>query len=151
MDIPAAQRKAGEASTLVDYTSNLDIYSKANRMRLSGIVCTIGPVSRSPETLLELIENGMNVARMNFSHGSHEYHKQTMEHVRIANRMYKEKHGVDPSVAIALDTKGPEIRTGLLEGDDGRKELTLKAGATIKITTNDGRKELTLKAGATIK
>ena len=39
-----------------------------------------------------------------------------MENVRIANRMYKEKHGVDPSVAIALDTKGPEIRTGLLEG-----------------------------------
>merc|ERR1719400_140368 len=110
-------------------------------MRLSGVVCTIGPVSRAPEVLLELIENGMNIARMNFSHGSHEYHAQTMENVRIANKMYKEKHGVDPNVAIALDTKGPEIRTGLLEGDDGRKEITLKAGATIKITTNDEYKE----------
>merc|ERR1719348_1562811 len=110
-------------------------------MRLSGVVCTIGPVSRSPEVLLELIENGMNIARMNFSHGSHEYHKQTIENVRIANRMYKEKHGVDPSIAIALDTKGPEIRTGLLEGDDGRKEVALKAGAAIKITTNDEFKE----------
>merc|ERR1719348_2437720 len=110
-------------------------------MRLSGIVCTIGPVSREPATLLELIENGMNVARMNFSHGSHEYHAQTMENCRTANRMYKEKHGVDPSVAIALDTKGPEIRTGLLEGDDGRKELELKAGASIKITTDDEYKE----------
>ena len=39
-----------------------------------------------------------------------------MNNVRIANQMYKDKHGVDPSVAIALDTKGPEIRTGLLEG-----------------------------------
>merc|ERR1719410_85363 len=110
-------------------------------MRLSGIVCTIGPVSRSPEVLLELIENGMNVARMNFSHGSHEYHGETINNVRIANKMYKDKHGVDPSVAIALDTKGPEIRTGLLEGDDGRKEVTLKAGSTIKITTDDQFKE----------
>ena len=49
--------------------SNLNMYSTANKMRLSGIVCTIGPVSREPATLLELIENGMNVARMNFSHG----------------------------------------------------------------------------------
>ena len=46
-------------------------------------------VSRSPETLLELMENGMNVARMNFSHGSHEYHGETMNNVRIANKMYK--------------------------------------------------------------
>jgi len=141
MDIPAAQRKAGEASTHVDYVSNLDIYSKANRMRLSGIVCTIGPVSRSPETLLELIENGMNVARMNFSHGTHEYHGGTIANCRIAAKMYKEKHGVDPCLAIALDTKGPEIRTGLLEGDDGRLELELKAGDEIKITTNEEFKE----------
>jgi len=141
MDIPAAQMKAGQASTMVDYTSNLDIYSQAHRMRLSGIVCTIGPVSRSPETLLELLENGMNIARMNFSHGSHEYHGGTIANCRKAAELYKEKHGVDPCLAIALDTKGPEIRTGLLEGDDGRKELELKAGDTIKITTNDEYKE----------
>ena len=46
-----------------------------------------------------------------------------MENVRIANKMYKEKHGVDPNVAIALDTKGPEIRTGLLEGVSSIVEL----------------------------
>merc|ERR1712183_545548 len=141
MDIPAGQKKARECSTNIEYVSNLNMYSTANKMRLSGVVCTIGPVSRSPEVLLELIENGMNVARMNFSHGSHEYHAQTMENCRTAAKMYKEKHGVDPNLAIALDTKGPEIRTGLLEGDDGRKELTLKAGATIKVTTDDEFKE----------
>jgi len=141
MDIPGAQRKAAASTTSIDYTGGLDIYSQACRMRLSGIVCTIGPVSRAPETLLELIENGMNVARMNFSHGSHEYHGGTIANCRKAAEMYKEKHGVDPCLAIALDTKGPEIRTGLLEGDDGRKELELVAGAMIKITTNDEYKE----------
>merc|ERR1712080_738771 len=141
LDIPIQQQRAKEQATQCEYISNLNMYSTANRMRLSGIVCTIGPVSRDPKVLLELIENGMNIARMNFSHGSHEYHSQTMENVRIAAGMYKEKHGVDPCVAIALDTKGPEIRTGLLEGDDGRKELTLKAGESIKITTEDSWKE----------
>jgi len=140
-DVPAGQERARESNTNIEYVSNLNMYSTANKMRLSGIVCTIGPVSRSPEVLLELIENGMNVARMNFSHGSHEYHGETINNVRIANKMYKEKHGVDPSVAIALDTKGPEIRTGLLEGDDGRKEITLKRGESIKITTDDEFKE----------
>merc|ERR1719221_2534705 len=140
-NVPAGQERARESNTNIEYVSNLNMYSTANKMRLSGIVCTIGPVSRSPEVLLELIENGMNIARMNFSHGSHEYHGETINNVRIANKMYKDKHGVDPSVAIALDTKGPEIRTGLLEGDDGRKELTLKRGSTIKITTDDQFKE----------
>merc|ERR1712198_179506 len=140
-NVAPGQEKARQSNTNIEYTSSLNMYSTANKMRLSGIVCTIGPVSRSPECLLELIENGMNVARMNFSHGSHEYHGETMANVRKANQMYKEKHGVDPSVAIALDTKGPEIRTGLLEGDDGRKEITLKAGNTIKITTDEEYKE----------
>ena len=68
-DVPAGQKKARESSTNIEYVSNLNMYSTANKMRLSGVVCTIGPVSRSPEVLLELIENGMNIARMNFSHG----------------------------------------------------------------------------------
>merc|ERR1711953_464232 len=140
-NVPAGQERARESNTNIEYVSNLNMYSTANKMRLSGIVCTIGPVSGSPEVLLELIENGMNIARMNFSHGSHEYHGETINNVRIANKMYKDKHGVDPSVAIALDTKGPEIRTGLLEGDDGRKEITLKKGASIKITTDEQYKE----------
>ena len=85
--MPAGQKKARESSNNIEYVSNLNMYSAPNKMRLSGVVCTIGPVSRSPEVLLELIENGMNIASMNFSHGSHKYQAQTMKNVRIANKM----------------------------------------------------------------
>ena len=144
----------------MDYLSNLDILSRADHIRLSGIVCTIGnsrtnvrgnklhnlcfflgPVSRAPAFLKDMMDVGMNIARMNFSHGTHEYHGATMDNVREAAKLYKAEKGYDPCVAIALDTKGPEIRTGLLEGDDGRKELEIKTGQKIILTTNEEFKE----------
>merc|ERR1719384_2366709 len=64
-----------------------------------------------------------------------------MANCRAAAEKYAEKHGYHPSLAIALDTKGPEIRTGILEGDDGRLELALEKGAEIKIVTDDAFKE----------
>lgn len=140
-DVPSGQAGAQDASTTTEYISRLQILSKADKIRLSGIVCTIGPVTKSPETLVNMIEAGMNIARMNFSHGSHEYHASTIANCREAAKRYKEEKGFDASLAIALDTKGPEIRTGLLEGDDGRKELILEAGDTIKLTTDDAFKE----------
>merc|ERR1712218_24651 len=140
-NVPTGQAEAQGASTTVEYMSRLQILSKADKIRLSGIVCTIGPVSKAPEFLVKMIDAGMNVARMNFSHGSHEYHASTIANCREAAKKYKEEKGFDPSLAIALDTKGPEIRTGLLEGDDGRKELILEAGDTIKLTTDDAFKE----------
>merc|ERR1711976_216216 len=140
-DVLPDQRKAASASTMVDYMSELDVLSRAAGVRLSGVVCTIGPVSRDPEFLYDMMEAGMNIARMNFSHGTHEYHKQTIMNCRVANEKYKEDKGFGIPLAIALDTKGPEIRTGILEGDDGRKEVTLETGAAIKITTDDQYKE----------
>merc|ERR1712062_667550 len=100
-----------------------------------------GPVSREPDFLVDMIAAGMNIARMNFSHGTHEYHGDTMANVRKAVEKFTSERGYDPSIAIALDTKGPEIRTGILEGDDGRKEVTLEMGAQIKITTDDQYKD----------
>jgi len=135
------QELARASATQVEFVSQLNMYSQANTMRLSGIVCTIGPVSRDPCTLLTLLEAGMQVARMNFSHGTHDYHSQTIDNCRTAAQLFKDKHGVEPSLAIALDTKGPEIRTGLLEGDTGTMEVLLKAGSTIRVTTNDDFKE----------
>merc|ERR1712045_678230 len=140
-DVSAEQRKATKSTTTVDYLSGLDILSPGAPVRLSGIVCTIGPASKATDFLVQMIDVGMNVARMNFSHGSYEYHGDTIANCRAAAVKYAEERGYDPSIAIALDTKGPEIRTGFLEGDDGRLELTLEKGASIKITTDDAFKE----------
>ncbi|WP_077299084.1 pyruvate kinase [Virgibacillus pantothenticus] len=84
-------------------------------MRNTKIVCTIGPASESIEKLEKLIESGMNVARLNFSHGNYEEHAQRIQNIRSA----AEKTG--KTVAILLDTKGPEIRTH--DFVDGQAEL----------------------------
>ena len=139
--VPSGQRKAHMASTMVDYQSQLDVMSRAARARLSGIVCTIGPVSRDPDFLFDMMEAGMNIARMNFSHGTHEYHGKTIANCRQANEKFMAEKGYGIPLAIALDTKGPEIRTGVLEGDDGRKEIFLEAGDAIKVTTDDAYRE----------
>jgi len=73
-------------------------------------ICTLGPKTQSVEMISKLIEAGMNVARMNFSHGDHKYHAQTIANVREALKQSKRM------CALALDTKGPEIRTGKIQG-----------------------------------
>ncbi|PGM49550.1 pyruvate kinase [Bacillus sp. AFS053548] len=94
-------------------------------MRKTKIVCTIGPASESVDKLVELINAGMNVARLNFSHGSHEEHAARIISIREASK----KTG--RTVAILLDTKGPEIRT--LDFEGGQAEL--KTGNEVIITT----------------
>lgn len=115
-DVPPHQLQAAEASTFLEHMSCLDINSKASFVRQSGIICTIGPASREVEMLEKMMEYGMNIARLNFSHGSHTYHAETITNIRKAAENYSNKIGMMYPIAIALDTKGPEIRTGLLEG-----------------------------------
>lgn len=96
--------------------------------RRTKIVCTIGPASSSPEMLRRLIASGMNVARLNFSHGSHEGHRVVYENVRAAARE------LNANVAILMDLQGPKIRTGRMT--DGLA-VELVKGAAITITTRD--------------
>ncbi len=80
------------------------------------MICTIGPASNKVDTLFDMMEAGMNVARLNVSHGTREEHTDLIKNIRRAAKMVEEESGFDPCVAIVIDTKGPEIRTGYLEG-----------------------------------
>ena len=93
-------------------------------MRRTKIVCTIGPASSSPETLRALIEAGMNVARLNFSHGSHDDHRRVIERVRAA----AEETG--RPVSILQDLQGPKIRVGMMR-DGG---VLLHRGQRVRLT-----------------
>ncbi|WP_342510716.1 pyruvate kinase [Sporosarcina sp. FSL K6-1522] len=96
-------------------------------MRKTKIVCTIGPASESPEILAQLIDAGMNVARLNFSHGNHEEHKVRIDTIR------KVAHEKGKVVGILLDTKGPEIRTHSMRNG----EVELVAGQNIDISMQE--------------
>ena len=78
-------------------------------MKKTKVVCTMGPNTNNPEIMRGLVKNGMNVARFNFSHGDYEEHKGRMD---LLKQIREEEHA---NVAILLDTKGPEIRTGVLK------------------------------------
>ena len=96
-------------------------------MRKTKIVCTIGPASENENEFKELVLNGLNVARLNFSHGTHEEHKAKIDVIK------KVRKDLDSSIAIMLDTKGPEIRTRDFE--NGSAELI--KGQEFILTTRD--------------
>ena len=104
-----------------------------NDMKRTKIVCTLGPASDKEETLRDLINNGLNVCRFNFSHGTHEEHKVRMDLVK------KVRTDLAQPIAILLDTKGPEIRTG----DFDLPEVLLEEGQKFSITVEEvlGKKE----------
>lgn len=96
-------------------------------MRKTKIVCTIGPASNNEETLTQMCLAGMNVARLNFSHGTHDDHKKNIELIKNVRK----KLGLP--IGILLDTKGPEYRIGIFEND----KIELSDGDTFTFTTDD--------------
>merc|ERR1719198_2816569 len=95
--------------------------------RKSKIICTMGPSCWDTETLVKLIDAGLNICRLNFSHGDHEVHGATVKRIREAAAMRPKK-----PVGILLDTKGPEIRTGFFRPEVGPK-IELTQGQKLKL------------------
>ncbi|MDO4467600.1 MAG: pyruvate kinase [Bacillota bacterium] len=96
-------------------------------MRKTKIICTIGPSSENEETLTEMALAGMNVARLNFSHGSYDEHQKKIDLVK------KVRAKLNLPIALMLDTKGPEYRIGTFENGS----IELKEGDTFTFTSND--------------
>lgn len=92
------------------------------------IVCSMGPTTENDEVLSKIIQNGMNIARFNFSHGTHEYHQSQMERVRAISKE------LNIPVALMMDTKGPEIRTGNTIDD---KTVPIKKNETVIVRIDD--------------
>lgn len=114
----------------IEWLASLDTaYTPEKNLRRTSIICTIGPKTNSVEAINKLRTAGLNVVRMNFSHGEYEYHQSVIDNARAA-----EKAQPGRQVAIALDTKGPEIRTGNTKGDE---DLPLAAGTILNITTDE--------------
>ncbi|KAK4153999.1 pyruvate kinase [Chaetomidium leptoderma] len=114
----------------IEWLSQLDTaYQPERNLRRTSIVCTIGPKTNSVEAINKLREAGLNVVRMNFSHGSYDYHQTVIDNAREAEKVQKGRQ-----VAIALDTKGPEIRTGNTKDD---ADIPISAGTILNITTDE--------------
>ncbi|MBP3193813.1 pyruvate kinase [Natronogracilivirga saccharolytica] len=95
--------------------------------RRTKLVCTIGPSTSSPEMIEELIRSGMNVVRLNFSHGTHEVHKKNIETIRELSRKLK------ISIPILMDLQGPKIRVGRMKGEGAK----LETHSYVKLTPDD--------------
>ncbi|RGB33411.1 pyruvate kinase [Rhizophagus diaphanus] len=116
-------------TTNLEWLATLSIDRSVKNVRKTSIICTIGPKTNSIDMITSLRETGMNIVRMNFSHGSYDYHKSVIDNTRESVKLHPGR-----PIAIALDTKGPEIRTGIMRDD---VELPISAGHEMTFSTND--------------
>eukprot|EP00697_Spironema_sp_BW2_P002728 gnl/Spiro4/1363_TR730_c0_g1_i1.p1 gnl/Spiro4/1363_TR730_c0_g1~~gnl/Spiro4/1363_TR730_c0_g1_i1.p1 ORF type:complete len:505 (+),score=106.22 gnl/Spiro4/1363_TR730_c0_g1_i1:49-1563(+) len=112
---------------MLTHHAHIDVFNSHNTFRRTGIVCTLGPACASVEAISQLIHEGLAVCRFNFSHGTHESHGRMMDIAKAAVEATR------AHVAFALDTKGPEIRTGNMR--DG-KPIEYQRGATLRVSVN---------------
>jgi pyruvate kinase len=125
---PRKPELANEDSLSAESVSSSLTLSGTPGARRAKIICTIGPACHSEAAMRDLLRLGMDVARLNFSHGSHE------EHARNIERLRKAAEKEDRTVCILQDLQGPKIRTGRLER---HQPIELKSGSTVIITPRD--------------
>ncbi|CAE8595097.1 unnamed protein product [Polarella glacialis] len=114
------------------YPSKLEDIANMNPIeKKADIICTIGPKSWDPEVMIKLIDSGMTVIRCNMSHGDHEEQNMKLANLEKAYVMRPDLRG---KVKVLMDTRGPEIRTGIFEAENSKKEL--KAGQDLKLVTD---------------
>jgi len=113
----------GSGITLAKITADTDVKSRKTK-----IICTLGPACWEVSQLEDLIDAGMSVARFNFSHGDH------AGHLACLNRLREAANNKDTHVAVLLDTKGPEIRSGFFSG--GAKKVSLTKNEVITLTSD---------------
>ncbi|GEQ69523.1 hypothetical protein JCM33374_g3195 [Metschnikowia sp. JCM 33374] len=117
------------SSSALQWLTQLDTNETPDKsVRRSSIIGTIGPKTNNAEVLVKLRKAGLNIVRMNFSHGSYEYHQSVIDNARKSEELYKGR-----PLAIALDTKGPEIRTGTTVNEE---DYAIPAGHEMTFTTD---------------
>lgn len=129
------QQSFDHVYSYLDWQCNLTIQAKPNSYRHTSICATLGPISRDEEIIEQLIKAGVNIFRLNLSHGSANYHAETIQKIRFANSNYSKKIGRLHATAIAIDTKGPEITTGIVDGGYSL-EIEIQKGDIVKLTTD---------------
>ncbi|XP_043221552.1 pyruvate kinase-like isoform X2 [Amphibalanus amphitrite] len=120
------------AGSRLQYLASLDVRTPPTIVRRTGIVCTIGPACDSLEAMSALTSAGMTVARLNMSHGSRAEHSERVRRLRRACALCPDS----PPLAVALDTRGPELRTGTLHNQDGSGSVRLVAGSSVRLTSD---------------
>src|SRR2546430_6532666 len=122
------QMKAGKSDLVSGDLPRGVVPTSSPSLRRAKIICTVGPACDSEAMLRELMRLGMDVARLNFSHGTHQ------EHARNIQRLRRAAEKESRSICILQDLQGPKIRTGRLKGHD---PVLLKNGSRVTITTRD--------------
>lgn len=125
-NVIASLQKPIDFKVLFSHLGGLKEQSSASVRKMGRIVCTIGPASDSLKTIGNMIIAGMDVARLNFSHGTYEQHEKTLQNIRKAEEEWGKP------VAVLLDLCGPKIRTGKMQGEGA----TLVPGKTIRIVAD---------------